>query len=633
MRKRLLAAALALCLILSSCAGAKTASSAAESAAEGRYTPGTYTETAAGMGGDVVVEMTFDANSITDVKVTGDKETPGIGTMAIEQLPGAILEAQTAEVDGVASATITSNAILKAAAACIAKASGADSTNAEQLAAEETADVVVIGAGGAGLSAAAGAAQNGASVIVLEASGNIGGSTIRSGGHILVFDDEINASMDRNDDSLQKYLAYDPAEFGEWGDTLTTLQQQIKEYLASDQTGRFDSVEMALIDHYLKGQGKDKNGNEVSLDFELTKEAFEGASALNAWLGESGMEVQQKMYNAHGGTPVDGSTGLVNALEKAATDAGAKIILNMRATELLEDNGVITGVVAQDADGNEHTYHASKGVVIATGSFSSNGEMAAKYQTMGDGLTAENGSTNPATNTGDGIVMAEQAGAQLRDMGFLCTLLAGYHGGCTTKEFGKINGNQQLVLNAEGKRFINDAKLPGMTTVGGLNDQTGAVAYYIGDSKMIDALNAAQDGLVEDLASRGDWFVVADTLEEALEKAGLDVDTAMQSIEQFNGYVDAGNDPDFGRTEFNGKVENGPFVVAKMENLYHLTFGGLVINTNAQVLDTNGNAIEHLYAAGDVTSGFEGATHQSGDCLTMVLYYGKVAGEQAAANE
>lgn len=99
------------------CAGAKTASSAADSTAEGRYTPGTYTETAVGMGGDVVVEMTFDANSITDVKVTGDQETPGIGTMAIEQLPGAILEAQTAEVDGVASATITSNAILKAAAA------------------------------------------------------------------------------------------------------------------------------------------------------------------------------------------------------------------------------------------------------------------------------------------------------------------------------------------------------------------------------------------------------------------------------------------------------------------------------------------------------------------------------------
>lgn len=99
MRKRLLAAALGLCLILSSCAGAKTASSAADSTAEGRcYTPGTYTETAVGMGGDVVVEMTFDANSITDVKVTGDQETPGIGTMAISVVLNSTAKSRTARL-------------------------------------------------------------------------------------------------------------------------------------------------------------------------------------------------------------------------------------------------------------------------------------------------------------------------------------------------------------------------------------------------------------------------------------------------------------------------------------------------------------------------------------------------------
>lgn len=98
MRKRLLAAALALCLILSSCAGAKTASSAADSTAEGCYTPGTYTETAVGMGGDVVVEMTFDANSITDVKVTGDQETPGIGTMAISVVLNSTAKSRTARL-------------------------------------------------------------------------------------------------------------------------------------------------------------------------------------------------------------------------------------------------------------------------------------------------------------------------------------------------------------------------------------------------------------------------------------------------------------------------------------------------------------------------------------------------------
>lgn len=627
MKKRFLATLFACCLALSGCASSGTSSSDEE-----KYTPGTYTATEKGMGGDVTVEITFDSNKITEVKITGDGETPGIGTLAIEQLPDVILEAQSADVDVISSATVTSTAILNATATCIAQATGTSEESSDEALTDETADVIVIGAGGAGLSAAASAGQNGSSVIVLEANGIIGGSTIRSGGHILVFDENINATMERNDESLQKYLDYNKEDFGEWSETLVTLQQQIEDYLESNQEGRFDSVEMALIDHYLKGQGTDKEGNEVTLDFDLTKTAFENANELNAWLCESGMEIQDKMYNAHGGTPVDGSSGLINALEKAANDAGAKILLNVRATELIEEDGVVTGVIATSSDGNKYTYHANKGVIIATGSFSSNGEMAAKYQTMGEGLTAENGSTNPSTNTGDGIVMAENIGAELRDMGFLCTLLAGYHGGCTTSEFGKINGTQQLILNANGVRFTNDAKLAGMTTIGGLNDQPGALAYYIGDSKMIEAINTVQEGLVDDLASRGDWFVVADTLEEALEKAGLDVETSLNSIEQFNTYVDENNDADFGRTEFNGKVENGPYVVAKMENLYHLTFGGLVINTNAEVLDTDNNVISHLYAAGDVTSGFEGATHQSGDCLTMVLYYGKVAGEQASKN-
>lgn len=631
MKKRLVALTLAACLVLSGCGAKPAASSTEQSAEKGIYTPGTYTASAAGMGGDVVVEMTFDENTILTVNAVGEKETPGIGSLALEQIPGQILDKQSADVDAVATATITSDAILAAAAKCIDQAKGIE-TEAEEQATEETADVIVIGAGGAGLAAAAGAGQNGASVIVLEANGIVGGSTIRSGGHILVFEDEINASMDRNDDALQKYLSYDPADFGEWGETLATLQQQVQEYLASDTTGRFDSVEMALVDHYLKGQGTDKNGTEVTQDYELCKAAFENATALNEWLGESGMELQQKMYNTHGGTPVNGASGLVSALQTAAEEAGAKIVLNMRATELLMEGSKVVGVVAQDADGKNHTYHANKGVVIATGSFSSNGELAAQYQTMGEGLGADNGSTNPATNTGDGILMAESAGAQLRDMGFLCTLLTGYHEGCTTKEFGTINGSQQLILNADGKRFMSDAKAGGMATVGGINDQPDGLAYFIGDAKMIETLNAASDGFVEDMASRGDWFVVADTLEEALEKAGLDVSTAMESIQAFNGYVDAGEDPEFGRTSFNGKVEEGPFVVAKMESHYHLTFGGLVINTNAEVLDEAGNAIENLYAAGDVVSGFEGATHQSGDCLTVVLYYGKVAGEQAAKN-
>lgn len=626
--KKLLSTMLALCLVLSGCSTAKPQES--ESTA-GLYTPGTYTATAAGMD-EVTVEMTFDADAITAVNATGDGETAGIGTLALEQLPGIILEKQSAEVDVIASATITSNAILAAAQSCIEQAKGIAADTPVEKTLEQTADVVIVGAGGAGLAAAAAAGQNGASVIVLEANGIIGGSTIRSGGHMLVFDEKINASMERNDEAVKAYLELDPADFGEWGDTLVTLQGQVEEYLNSDTEGRFDSVEMALIDHYRKGQGKDLEGNSATNDFQMVKTAFENATALNEWLVAGGMGIQDKMYNAHGGTPVDGASGMVNALQSMAEAGNAQIILNMRATELLMDNGKAVGVKAVDSDGAEYTYHADKGVILATGSFSSNGEMCAEYQTVGKGLSANNGSTNPATNTGDGIVMAQSAGAQLRDMGFLCTLFKAYHEGCTTAEFGKMNGQQQLIVNAEGKRFMNDTKAGGMTVVGALNDQTDGLAYFIGDSAMIDALNDASEGFVEDMTSRGDWFVVADTLEEALTKAGLDVETTLETVNTFNGYVDAGNDPDFGRTTFNGKVENGPFAVVKMESHYHLTFGGLVIDTSARVLDENDQPIANLYAAGDITSGFEGATHQSGDCLTAVLYYGKVAGEQAAAN-
>lgn len=623
MKKKILVLVLALCML--------TCTAFAQ---ENSYTPGTYTASEAGMGGDVTMEMTFDAAAITAVKITGDKETPGIGDKAIEQLTAAIMQAQSAEVDSVAGATITSTAIKTAAAACIDQAKGAAQAKAE-FAAEQTADVIVIGGGAAGLSAAVSAAENGASVILLEANGVLGGATIRSGGHILVFDEATNAAMDRNDDALAKYLEYDPADFGDFGEALTTAQSQITEYLKGETAGRFDSPELALVDHYLKGNGTDLDGNKAAMDYALLKESFVNASSLNAWLIENGMGIQQAMFTTHSGTPVDGPSGLVNALKNSAEAKGAQIILNMRATELIVENNAVVGVVAQDNEGKTYTYHANKGVVIASGGYQANSEMVVKYQNVGKGLSANNASTSPDTNRGDGMVMAEAIGAQLRDMGFICTVIQGYHGGASMGEFGKVNGTQQLIVNANGERFMDDVKANGMSTgVGIYNDQPDGLGYFIGDAKMLDAINAKQDGLAQDLAGRGDWFVIADTLEEAIEKSGLDVEKTLKTIENFNGYVDAGADPDFGRTAFNGKVEsnNGPYIVAKFESHIHLTFGGLVINRNAQVLDTNNEPIANLYASGDVVSGFEGSAHQTGDCLTFIIYYGKVAGEQAAAS-
>ena len=603
----------------------------------------TYTGKGVGRNADIAVEMAVEDGKIVSVSVTEHSETAGIADPALSSIPAAIVENQSLAIDVVAGATLTSEGILEAAeAAAVAAGLNVEALKAAVIAAQEntlpleqTADVVVIGAGGAGLAAAASAGQNGASVIVLEANGIIGGSTVRSGGHMLLFDDAINASMDRNDESLAKYLDYDPAQFGEWGEAVTAAQEQIRGYLESDQAGRFDSVEIALVDHYLKGSGTDLDGKAVTLDYALNKKAFENATALNDWLVAGGMGIQQKMYNAHGGTPEGGAAGMVEALNSMASTSGAQIILNMRATELLMENGKVVGVIAEDADGVKYTYHADKGVVIATGSFSSNGEMCAQYQRIGTGLSEKTGSTNPKTNMGDGIVMAQSAGAQLRDMQFMITVMQGYHESSSLGEQGKITGKHQLAVNSNGVRFADDTKVGGMGGVGHVsNNQPDGLVYLIGDSKMLDAVKeAGGEGFVETMTSRGSWFVVADTLEEAAQQVGLDAQTLAQTVAEFNGYVDAGSDPEFGRTAFNGKVEQGPYAIVKMEMHYHLTFGGLVIDTEAHVLDENGAAISGLYAAGDVISGFEGVTHQSGACITNVLFYGKVAGENAAAEQ
>ena len=598
----------------------------------------TYQGQAEGKNGPVTVELQVQDGKITQAEVTAHTETAGIADGALSDIPRLIVENQSLAIDAIAGATVTSQAVLDAARSA-AEAAGLDvaslmaasvSEEAPVLPETESADVLVIGAGGAGLSAAAAAAQQGASVIVLEANGIVGGATIRSGGHLLVFDEAMNRAMDRNDEALKPYLDYDPAEFGAFAETLTTLQDQIRAYLQGSEAGRFESIELALIDHYLKGRGTDLEGNEATNDFALLDAAFRGTEQVNAWLRSGGMEFQDKMYNAHGGTPVGGAAALISTLQKMAEDAQARIYLDMRATSLLSEDGRVTGAVAEDSQGNVHTYHA-KSVVLATGGFQSNPEMAARYQKIGTGLGANNASTSPKTDRGDGIQMAQELGAQLRDMGFMVTVMEGYHEGCSLGEFGKINAAVQLAVNKNGDRFADDSKLGGMGTAGSVSlNQPDGLVYFVGDSKLLGALEEAVPGFVDTMKARGSWFIVRDTLEEAISEAGLDVSRVLSSVEAYNTCVDTGSDSQFGRTKFNGRIDEGPFCVICNEAHYHLTFGGLVIDTQARVLDTNQAPIPGLYAAGDILSGLEGDAHQSGDCITTMLYYGKTAGENAA---
>lgn len=492
--------------------------------------------------------------------------------------------------------------------------------------AKTSADVIVVGGGGAGLAAAAGAAESGASVIIIEAAGFTGGAAMTSGGHMAMLNEEMNAAAERNDEDLYKYLDYQEEDFNEWAPSLTILKQQVTQYLASDQKGRFDSVERMIVDHYIKGKGMDLDGNEVSQDYELVKEALENNWEIFTWLQSGGMEIKDTFYNVHANNPVDGGVGLANALKNLANKAEVEIILETRAIELIEEDGKVVGVIALNKEGNEVEYRAEKGVVLATGSFSGNTEMCAEYQRIGTGLTANNASNNFASNQGDGIVMAQRLGAELRDMQFMMTVLKGYQGGCTLSQSGIITSKQQLVVNQEAKRFGDESK---GTLSALINNQPNGLAYCVGDSKMIEAINAADEDFLEAKKDNGFLFF-GDSLEEVAQAAGLDRDVFIETVTQFNQAVQNGKDEEFGREDFNGEVNEGPYLIAKMEMAYHLTYGGLVIDNETHVLKEDGSWIPGLYAAGDVTSGFEGAAHQSGDCLSIVVYYGKAAGQNAA---
>ena len=193
---------------------------------ESLYTPGIYEASVNGMGGPVEVKVEFSESAIVSVTAVGKKETKGLGDVALEKLIPAVMQAQSADVDAVAGATITSNAMLQAVVSCINQAKGiAEESTVET---EATADVIVVGAGAAGLSAAADAVANGASVIVLEANSFLGGAAGTSMGNILHMDQELFATEDRNDAALAKYAGYSVDQFPEpWKSDYVKLMEQL----------------------------------------------------------------------------------------------------------------------------------------------------------------------------------------------------------------------------------------------------------------------------------------------------------------------------------------------------------------------------------------------------------------------
>lgn len=605
-------------------------------------TAGTYSATVDGRNGKLTLSITVDEAAITAVEIGEHQETPGVADPAFTFLVDDVLKYQSIGVDSITGATVTSDAVLLAIGECLKQAgANLDNWNNEvvKVAGEDiklTADVIVIGGGGAGLAAAATAGENGASVILIEKAAALGGNTILSGGAFNTSDIEVqkNDTMaEATRAELESYLNYKEEDFGAFAGTLSTLKQQITEYLASGENYLFDSVELHMIHSYTGSKRVGLDGTTIEPDFDLIQTLCSNSLDAWHWVEGIGTPTNEALSTAvgalwkrtHGITvPDNGCKPLIDALDAHVRKQGVEIMMNTEATEFITDNGKVVGVNAVMNDGTKVILHANNGVVLATGGFAGNIDMVLEYNNYWPGMNESVKTDNTATATGDGIRMAQAVGANTLGMGFIqmlptCTALDGLAG----KGVGS-----SLYINAEGLRYVNESSERDVLCKAALA-QTNSMFFGVGDANMIKKQGEAK---INDSVSKG-YVFVADTLEEVAKLAGVNPENLVATVEKFNSYVDAQNDPEFGRYNFAGKVEQAPFVLAGMAPALHHTMGGIEINTDAQVINTEGNVIPGLYAAGEVCGGIHAGNRLGGNAIADIIVFGRIAGANAAASK
>lgn len=631
--KKMAAIVLSMALLLCGCSGSSSsettaASTAAETTAapakDGGYTPGTYTASAQGNNGPVELSVTFSEDAITEITIGTHGETQGLSDPAFEKIPAAIVQYQSLGVDTISGATNTSNAILDAVADCVAQAGGdADALKKVEVsgseaageAVEKEADVIVVGAGGAGLAAAVSAAEEGASVIVIEKNPYIGGNTVRTGGGY--------ASCDPEAISIHEMTAGQMAEIEGLiaretdNEVVKGWQKKVAEdieaYKAEGKTQVYDSLEYMALQYFFRFS--------QAADPELLYDLVSKSKPTKEWLGELGFDWTDSpslllgdtwprwfsSVSAHGGNMF--ISVFTDEIEEKNYDV--EIIKEVRANELLTADGRVVGVKGIASNGTEYTLNANKGVILATGGFSANKEMLIEYSDGRWPDVSKLQTDNDPAMVGDGINMALEVGADVVDMGHLQLVPT-----CDPKTgdaYPFIGTGTNLYVNKEGKRFVNELSDRDTLSNAALS-QTDGIFYMVCDK---NNAGIGEDGVtyggqnIQDLLDAG-IVVSADTLEELAELIGVDSANFVETIEKFNEAVETGVDPEFNRASFGGDFINpdgnpgifeAPFYAGARTPSAHITKGGLKVNTSAEVIGTDGNAIPGLYAAGEVTGG------------------------------
>ena len=594
-------------MFLTACGGSASSTSAAGGVS------GSFTGTAKGMG-EVSVTLTLTDNVITDCTAKGDEETSGIGSVVIEQFPGEVVEGNTINLDSISGATITSNAFVEAAKAALTEAglnpddymAKADKTaNGETVSYD--ADVVVIGAGGAGMTAAMTAADAGQKVVILESQAMVGGNSARATGGMnaakTVYQDENEFDQAAG---VEKTLATAAEKYAD-NETITALAKTVSEQWAAYQanpTGYFDSVELMELDTMVGGKGIN--------DPELVKTLCEGTADAIDWLDENGITLHN--VSSFGGASVkrihrpvneEGKVVSVGAymiplLQENCEKRGIDIVLNTTVDTILTDaNGAAVGVSGTDKDGNTVVVNA-KSVILATGGFGANLDMVTQYKPELAGFMT----TNAAGAQGQGIEMATAIGAGTVDMDQI-QIHPTVEANTAALITEGLRGDGAILVNANGERFIDEVGTRDVVSAAEIA-QPGSYSWLIVDQAMADASSVIQGYIKKGYTKTGA------TYEELAKELDVDPATFANTMETWNSYVEAKNDPDFGRTSFANPLNNGPYYAIKVTAGVHHTMGGVTINSATEVLKEDGTVIPGLFAAGEVTGGVHGANRLGG---------------------
>ena len=602
---------------------------------------GTFEGKAYGNNGWLTVEVNIKDNKITDIKTPRQRETKYLGDTAIREIGKDVLQYQTLNVDNIAGATVTSTALKTAIAQAIEKAGG-DIAAFQKPVPEKikkvagitkgSADLIIVGAGGAGLSAAVTAKDLGVkNVLVLEKMPVIGGNTLRCASAFNAADPDRQKALPMTEtlkEAVVKAINEKPVS-EEHAKLMADVKAKYEAYLKSGSKTLFDCPEWHALQTY--------NGGDKVGQIPLIRQYSNNVLDTLHWMQSKGSPVMDRVSQGAGALwqrthqlDAPAGLGLIDPLYQAAVKQGVNFKLGMRVQDLiLNDKGRVIGVTATDKVGNKYEFTSKDGVILATGGYSQNKEMRQKSAPH---LTSEMVSTNQPGATGDGIVIATRHGADTTGMNYVQVYpLATPGTGALQGRARKMSGLDDVIdVNKNGERFVKeDARRDEF--VAAIKKQPGGVVYDINDSSIVKPLNSFNED-VETLVSIGRIYK-ADSLADLAKQLGMPADKLEATVAEFNKMVEAKKDPKYGRKLFDRPIVKPPFYATPRAPSIHHTMGGLQISTNAQVLDKNGKPIHGLYAAGEVTGGIHGSNRLGGNATADVLTFGRIAAKSAVAHK